>query len=99
MICRRVAVSFSFAARKPWPKFRGGLCRQRDDSLFGHGGRISGNSIDASGGAFNTGNGWHDVSFQCEVDLENYTVTEFRFKIGNAISPEDAKKRGFTRFQ
>ncbi len=63
------------------------------------GGRISGNSIDASGGAFNTGNGWHDVSFQCEVDLENYAVTEFRFKIGNAISPEDAKKRGFTRFQ
>lgn len=63
------------------------------------GGRISGNSIDASGGAFNTGNSWHDVSFQCEVDLENYTVTEFRFKIGNAISPDDAKKRGFTRFQ
>lgn len=63
------------------------------------GGRISGNSIDASGGAFNTGNGWHDVSFQCEVDLENYTVTEFRFKIGNKVSPEDAKKRGFTRFQ
>lgn len=63
------------------------------------GGRISGNSIDASGGAFNTGNGWHDVSFQCEVDLENYTVTEFRFKIGNEVSPEDAKKRGFTRFQ
>jgi hypothetical protein len=63
------------------------------------GGRISGNSIDASGGAFNTGNGWHDVSFQCEVDMENYTVTEFRFKIGNEVSPEDAKKRGFTRFQ
>jgi hypothetical protein len=63
------------------------------------GGRISGNSIDASGVAFNTGNGWHDVSFQCEVDLENYTVTEFRFKIGNEVSPEDAKKRGFTRFQ
>ncbi|WP_281037388.1 MULTISPECIES: DUF930 domain-containing protein [unclassified Rhizobium] len=63
------------------------------------GGRISGNSIDASGGAFNTGDSWHDVSFQCEVDLENYTVTEFRFKIGNAISPEEAKKRGFTRFQ
>ncbi|MCZ7486465.1 DUF930 domain-containing protein [Rhizobium rhizogenes] len=63
------------------------------------GGRISGNSIDASGGAFNTGNSWHDVSFQCEVDLENYTVTEFRFKIGNAVSPDDAKKRGFTRFQ
>ncbi|MGI8397054.1 DUF930 domain-containing protein [Agrobacterium deltaense] len=63
------------------------------------GGRISGNSIDASGGAFNTGSGWHDVSFQCEVDLENYTVTEFRFKIGNEVSPEDAKKRGFTRFQ
>ncbi|MFK3776946.1 DUF930 domain-containing protein [Agrobacterium sp. NPDC089420] len=63
------------------------------------GGRISGNSIDASGGAFNTGNGWHDVSFQCEVDLDNYAVTEFRIKIGNAIAPEEAKKRGFTRFQ
>ncbi|CAN7334798.1 DUF930 domain-containing protein [Agrobacterium sp. MAFF310724] len=63
------------------------------------GGRISGNTIDASGGAFNTGSGWHDVSFQCEVDLENYAVTGFRFKIGNEISAEDAKKRGFTRFQ
>ncbi len=63
------------------------------------GGRISGNSIDASGGAFNTGDGWHDVSFQCEVDLENYAVTEFRFKIGNVVSPGEAKKRGFTRFQ
>ena len=45
------------------------------------------------------GSGWHDVSFQCEVDLENYAVTGFRFKIGNEISAEDAKKRGFTRFQ
>lgn len=63
------------------------------------GGRISGNSLDASGGAFNTGSGWHDVSFQCEVDLENYTVTEFRFKIGEEISREDVKKRGFAQFQ
>jgi hypothetical protein len=63
------------------------------------GGRISGNSIDASGGAFNTGNSWHDVSFQCEVDLDNYAVTAFRFKIGNALTPDEAKKRGFTRFQ
>ena len=63
------------------------------------GGGISGNSIDASGGAFNTGNSWHDVSFQCEVDLDNYAVTAFRFKIGNALTPDEAKKRGFTRFQ
>lgn len=63
------------------------------------GGRISGNAIDASGGAFNTGDTWHDVSFQCEVDLENYAVTEFRFKIGNALRPEEAKRRGFTQFQ
>ncbi|QCM00358.1 DUF930 domain-containing protein [Agrobacterium tumefaciens] len=61
--------------------------------------KISGSSIDATGGAFNVGGTWYDVSFQCDVDLENYAVTEFRFKIGNAISPEDAKKRGFTRFQ
>ncbi len=63
------------------------------------GGRISGNAIDASGGAFNTGDTWRDVSFQCEVDLENYAVTEFRFKIGNALRPEEAKRRGFTQFQ
>lgn len=61
--------------------------------------KISGSSIDATGGAFNVGGTWYDVSFQCDVDLDNYAVTEFRFKIGKAISPEDAKKRGFTRFQ
>lgn len=61
--------------------------------------KISGSSIDATGGAFNIGGTWYDVSFQCDVDLDNYAVTEFRFKIGNALTPEEAKKRGFTRFQ
>lgn len=59
------------------------------------GGLISGNKLDATGGAFNVGSKWHDISFQCEVDMDNYAVTAFRFKIGNELSEPDAKKRGF----
>jgi len=60
------------------------------------GGRISGNVLDATGGAFNVGDVWRDVTFQCEVDVDNYTVTAFRIKIGNVITPAEATKRGFT---
>ncbi len=60
------------------------------------GGRISGNLLDATGGAFNVGDVWRDVTFQCEVDVENYAVTAFRFKIGDVITAAEAKKRGFT---
>lgn len=60
------------------------------------GGRISGNVLDATGGAFNVGDVWRDVTFQCEVDVENYAVTAFRFKIGDVITAAEAKKRGFT---
>lgn len=60
------------------------------------GGHISGNVLDATGGAFNVGDVWRDVTFQCEVDVDNYAVTAFRFKIGEVITPAEAKKRGFT---
>ena len=60
------------------------------------GGRISGNVLDATGGAFNVGDVWHDVTFQCDVDVDNYAVTAFRFKIGDVITPAEATKRGFT---
>lgn len=60
------------------------------------GGRISGNVLDATGGAFNVGDVWRDVTFQCEVDVENYAVTAFRIKMGNIITPAEATKRGFT---
>ncbi|WP_111808114.1 DUF930 domain-containing protein [Agrobacterium fabrum] len=60
------------------------------------GGRISGNVLDATGGAFNVGDVWRDVTFQCDVDVDNYAVTAFRFKIGDVITPAEATKRGFT---
>lgn len=60
------------------------------------GGRISGNVLDATGGAFNVGDVWRDVTFQCEVDVDNYAVTAFRIKTGDVITPAEARKRGFT---
>ncbi|MDP9733792.1 UNVERIFIED_ORG: chemotaxis protein histidine kinase CheA [Rhizobium sp. SORGH_AS260] len=60
------------------------------------GGRISGNVLDATGGAFNVGDVWRDVTFQCEVDVNNYAVTAFRIKMGDVITPAEARKRGFT---
>lgn len=61
--------------------------------------KISGSSIDATGGAFNVGGTWYDVSFQCDVDLENYAVTAFRFKNRQRDIARRREKRGFTRFQ
>lgn len=60
------------------------------------GGLISGNVLDASGGAFNVGNHWYDVTFRCEVDLDNFNVTSFQYEIGKAAVPQaDVVKRGF----
>ncbi|WCJ64076.1 DUF930 domain-containing protein [Agrobacterium tumefaciens] len=60
------------------------------------GGRITGNVLDATGGAFNVNDVWRDVTFQCEVDVDNYAVTAFRIKMGDIITPGEATKRGFT---
>lgn len=63
------------------------------------GGFISGNALDASGGAFNIDNRWYDITFHCEVDLDNFKVTSFRFDIGKTAVPQaDAVKRGLSVF-
>lgn len=56
---------------------------------------ITGNVLEASGGAFNINNRWYDITFHCEVDLDNFKVTSFRFDIGKTAVPQaDAVKRG-----
>mgnify|MGYP004722795917 CR=1 FL=1 len=63
------------------------------------GGFISGNALDASGGAFNVDNRWYDITFHCEVDLDSFKVTSFRFDIGKTAVPQaDAVKRGLSVF-
>ncbi|WP_210323870.1 DUF930 domain-containing protein [Agrobacterium sp. AGB01] len=58
---------------------------------------ITGNVLEASGGAFNINNRWYDITFQCEVDLDNFKVTSFRFDIGKTAVPQaDAVKRGLS---
>jgi hypothetical protein len=60
---------------------------------------ITGNVLNASGGAFNIDNRWYDITFQCEVDLDNFKVTSFRFDIGKTAVPQaDAVKRGLSVF-
>lgn len=57
------------------------------------GGFISRNVLDASGGAFNIGRTWFDFNFHCEVDLETYAVTNFRYEMGGQVPNADAVKR------
>ncbi len=53
---------------------------------------ISGNLMNAKG-AFNVGNNtWFAVDYRCEVDIDKYIVTDFRFHIGDRFSPEDVKR-------
>lgn len=60
------------------------------------GGMISGNVLNASGGAFNVDNRWYDITFRCEVDLDNFNVTSFQYEIGKTAVPQaDAIKRGY----
>ncbi|MDR6102814.1 hypothetical protein QE369_003011 [Agrobacterium larrymoorei] len=53
---------------------------------------ISGNLMNAKG-AFNVGNNkWFAVDYRCEVDIDKYIVTDFRFHIGDQLAPEDVKR-------
>lgn len=53
---------------------------------------ISGNLMNAKG-AFNMGNNkWFAVDYRCEVDIDKYIVTDFRFHIGDQLAPEDVKR-------
>jgi hypothetical protein len=66
------------------------------DGLEPHTGKnypIVGNIMDAKG-AFNVGTQWFPIDYRCEVDIDNYLVTDFRYKIGPKLSPEDVKRLG-----
>ena len=53
---------------------------------------ISGNLMNAKG-AFNVGNNsWFAVDYRCQVDIDKYVVTDFRFHIGKQFAPEDVKR-------
>lgn len=64
------------------------------EGLEPHTGRnfpISGNIMDAQG-AFNVGSNWFPINYRCEVDIDNYIVTDFRFNIGPQLSADDVKR-------
>lgn len=64
------------------------------EGLQPHTGRnfpIAGNVMDAQG-AFNVGPQWFPVNYRCEVDIDNYIVTDFRFQIGQKLSADDVKR-------
>lgn len=54
---------------------------------------ISGNVLDAHG-AFNVGTQWYPIHYRCEVDMEKYLVTDFRFAIGSKLAADEVKKIG-----
>ncbi|NTJ42892.1 DUF930 domain-containing protein [Agrobacterium larrymoorei] len=60
----------------------------------GKGGMIGGNVLNASGGAFNVGSDWYAITFRCEVDLDNYVVSDFSYQMGAKLSPSEARARG-----
>lgn len=43
-------------------------------------------------GAFNVGTQWFPIDYRCEVDIENYIVTDFRYNIGAKLTPDDVKR-------
>lgn len=63
------------------------------------GGSIEGGTLNARGGAFNLGGRWVEVEFICETDLERYRVLRFSQRIGKALSRDEAKARGFSKYE
>lgn len=54
---------------------------------------IVGNVLDAQG-AFNVGTQWYPIHYRCEVDMDKYLVTDFRYAIGSKFTAEQVKKIG-----
>ncbi len=52
---------------------------------------INGNIMDAHG-AFNVGAQWFPINYRCEVDIDNYIVTDFRYEIGPKLTSDDIKR-------
>lgn len=62
------------------------------------GGLIQGRVLNATGGAYNTGQAWYGVDFYCEVDLDDYVVTSFRMKVGASVPKSEWAQRGFPKY-
>ena len=44
-------------------------------------------------GSFRAGGAWYNVSFECQVDPEATEVVSFAYRVGERLSPEEAKRR------
>lgn len=62
------------------------------------GGLIQGGVLNATGGAYNTGQAWFEVDFYCQVDLDDYVVTSFRMKVGASVPKREWGQRGFPKY-
>lgn len=64
------------------------------DGLEPHTGKnypIAGNLMNAQG-AFNVGTQWFPIDYRCEVDIDNYIVTDFRYNIGAKLTSDEVKR-------
>ncbi|NNU65130.1 MULTISPECIES: DUF930 domain-containing protein [Rhizobium] len=50
--------------------------------------KVSGNSVEVSGGAFRSKRKWYNIQFKCELDAGSGKVASFAFLVGDAI-PQD----------
>jgi hypothetical protein len=50
--------------------------------------KLSGNTVAGSGGAFRSRGKWYQYSFVCKTTPDHMRVTDFTYKVGNAI-PEN----------
>ena len=59
-----------------------------DRAVAGNAARIKGDKIDAKDGAFRSRKKWYALSYSCTAAPDHFTVTSFRYQIGDEI-PED----------
>ena len=58
------------------------------------GGKVSGQTLTATGGAFVSRRVWRDVSFECTVNDKVEAITSFRFALGSVVTAAQHKARG-----
>lgn len=60
--------------------------------------RPKGNVFDLQDGSFRDAQGWHELSFKCEVDSEAMKVVSFAYSVGKPIPKSEWKSRGFPEY-
>lgn len=55
---------------------------------------VSGQTLNATGAAYRSGQAWYDIDFQCTVNDEADAITAFNFVIGGAVAKGQWKARG-----